>query len=563
MANNVTNRPVGQPIIPREQPSEAQRPQTPAASTPTTPTTPAGPAPAGVQPKSSKGLAKPADAKQARDTAPASSTKKLSASDKLKDKKASSRGAPSVHRQHRAPRPHNAGGAAATAGGDEHGEDAGGGSHSVGGAESADELHRRRGGDVEALWEAQREEEVEEVEGHETGATGADSIKRSKGSGDQGSSDGFDDGQQQREAYERLMKGNVKSDAQRFDELRRKGLKDGFIPESPPAEVERQGVPRLAAHIVRLFDKWTLDGVPRDESVEKMALWLSQLSTPQAIRKVLAELESKPIRDVYPLELLMHLLEHRPELLPNVKKGAVLGNLDDLNSSKKIFAGHSIQLKVPADTRLKSLALLGGVRPGYEFFPTPNTDDRYTLLIDTPGRWTFALLAVPLVSLGRISKEGTDSILELFQVTVNAMGKKGEPVSPEEWLAQQVDEIDEGQGDDDVGAVADGPVEPAALLILQIRKALELIRRDEPETTEGRGPAAATYSWDLRLYAPNTAVDGEGILHLVVERAGPFDPVWHKAREAIIQKQREHEPSRALLTQEDLANAIRRARVRE
>jgi hypothetical protein len=108
-------------------------------------------------------------------------------------------------------------------------------------------------------------------------------------------------------------------------------------PESPPPEVEKMGVPRVASHVVRLFDKLTLDGVPHDAAVKEMATWLSQLSSTQAIKKVLAELESKPIRDVYPLEILMELLEKRPELMPGVKKGAVLGNLDDLNTNNRIF----------------------------------------------------------------------------------------------------------------------------------------------------------------------------------------------------------------------------------
>ncbi len=520
MTKNVTNRPGAQPITPR------------------TPST------------------------RSQGTAPTSSTKKPTASDKIKDKKVAHRSERQpVQRAHRPHRPHGGGHAAAAHGGDEHGEEAGG-AGAVGAADSADDLHRHRSGEIEAPWEPE-EVDVEPVEEVlESGATGADSIKRSKGSGGQGSSDGFDDGQQQREAYERLMKGNVKSDALRFDELRKKGIKDGFVADSAPPEVERQGVPRVAAHVVRLFDKWTLEGLPRDDAIGKMALWLSQLSTPQAIRKVLTELESKPIRDVYPLELFMHLLEHRPELLPNVKKGAVLGNIDDLNSSQKIFAGHSIQLHIPPDTRLKSLALLGGVRPGYEFFPTANSEDRYTLLIDTPGRWTFAVLAVPLVSIGRIQKEGTDAILELFQVTVNAMGKKGEPISPELWAEQQAAMLeaqdDDEEDDEDDVAVALPKTEPAPILILQIRKALEQITRDPTSTA-----TAATYSWELRLYVPGGIIDGEGLLHLVVEKAGPFDPVWHRAREAITQKQREHEPGRALLTQEDLANAIRRARVRD
>lgn len=485
-------------------------------------------------------------------------------SDKLKDKKAqATEKKPSV-KAPKVARPHGVGGAhgAGAAGGEDH-EEGGqaGGVGGVGGSEGTDDLHRRRHTELEALWEEQREEEVEHVEeAHDSAATGADSIKRSKGS-DSGS-DGFDDGgQQQREAYEKLLKGNVKNDQERFAELRKKGLKDDFKPDAPPPEVEKQGIPRVAAHVVRMFDKMTLDGLSRGDAVQKMALWLSQLSSPQAIKKVLAELESKPIRDVYPLELLMHMLEHRPELLPGVKKGAVLGNLDDLNEKKKVFAGHAIQIQVPKDMRLKSFALLGGVRPGYEFFPTPGSDDRYTLLIDTPGRWTFALLAVAMVNIGRIQKEGNDSILELFQVTVNAMGKKGEPITPEEWLAQQRDEDGGDVEEDDVDLVVEEKKkEPAPLLILQIRKALDAIVRDE--APPGASAQATTYSWDLRLHAPGADVGGEGILHLVVDKAGPFDPVWAKAREAIVLRQREYEPGRALLTVEDILSAVRRARVR-
>jgi len=104
----------------------------------------------------------------------------------------------------------------------------------------------------------------------------------------------------------------------------------------------------------------------------------------------------------------------------------------------------------------------------------------------------------------------------------------------------------------------DAPVaEPAPLLILQIRKSLDLIQKDAASTT-----AATTYSWDVRFHAPGAPMHGDGILHLVVDKAGPFDPVWAKAREAIAQKQKEYEPGRALITQEDVASALRRARVR-
>jgi hypothetical protein len=97
---------------------------------------------------------------------------------------------------------------------------------------------------------------------------------------------------------------------------------------------------------------------------------------------------------------------------------------------------------------------------------------------------------------------------------------------------------------------------PAPLLILQIRRALDVIVRD------ALAAGAATYSWDVRFHRPG-ATAGEPLLHLVVEHAGPFDPAWSRAREALERLQREHEPGRALITNEDIAAALRRARVRD
>jgi hypothetical protein len=433
--------------------------------------------------------------------------------------------------------------------------------------DGGDGLHRRRSHDTEALYETLREEHAEEVDPQESGATGVDSVKRSKGGDSGGSSDGFDQGQQQREAYERLLKGNVNDDQARLAALRAKGLKDAFNPDATASEVEKQGMPRLAGHIVRLYDAWTLQGIDHAGAVEKMATWLAQLSTPQAIRKVLSELENKPIRDVYPLELLMHVLDHRPELLPGVKPGVVLGNSGDLADGKKVFAGHAVSVQVPPDTRLKSFALLGGARPGYEFHPTAGNDTTYTLVIDTPGRWKFAVLAVPMVNLGRIQKEGAEAILEVFNVAVHAMGKKGEPMTPEQWWQEQRAIDDDGDDGDDGDDENDGEgpvaandaamIEPAPLLSLQVRTSLERIVKDASTSS-----AATTYSWDVRLYVPGAPMAGDGLLHVVVDRAGPFDVAWSKAREAIAHKQRELEPGRALLTQEDVAAALRRARVR-
>lgn len=486
-----------------------------------------------------------------------------------------SRGAGHAGGAHGAGESHGAGG--------EHGEEGGGAFGAVEAADGSEDLHRHRSHKTR---HAHHEEEIQHHEElHDTAATSADAVKRSKGG--EGGGDGFDGRQgDQREAYERYMRGNVHKDQERFDELRKKGAKDDFVAERPPTDVEALGTHRATAHVVRLYERWTLDGVGREEAVQRAASFLAGFHSAQNIRKVLAELESRPIRDVYPLEVLMKMLDERPELLPGVRRGSVIGNAAELEDGKKVLAGYPATLQVPTDVRLKSFALLGGGRPGYELAPAVE-EGKYTLLVDTPGEWRFAVLAAPLQQLGRIQRETSEAILEVFPVNVHAMGKKGEPLTPEEWRALQEAEAededgDEVDGDDDDGAGPDaregagddagaGPADRAAPgraakvalappLPVQIRTELEAIRRDDPLPD---APAAATtYSWDASFYKPGAPLDGQPILHLVVERAGPFDPAWFKAREALAQKQREYEPGRATVTAEDFTAALRRARVR-
>ena len=429
------------------------------------------------------------------------------------------------------------------------------------------DAHKRRHLVTAHLEQVEEHDELHADEGHDSAATDPLAIKRSKG-GD-GGGDGFEQGQDQREAYERYLKGNVDADKDRHEELRKKGTKDDFKVDRAPTDVEALGTPRATAHVVRLYDAWTLAGLAREEAVDKAAAFLAGFHSVTNIRKVLAELESKPIRDVYPLEVLMRMLEERPELLPGVRRGSVLGPLEE----KSVLAGHAAVLSVPTDMRIKSFALLGGARPGYEFQPHKD-EDKYTLLVDTPGEHTFALLAAPLQQLGRIQRETSEAILEVFRVVVWAMDKKGEPLSPEEWRARQALEDDDDDHDDDGhdddghdvdgdalagAAVSDtgAPRERAVQLSSQVRRALETIGRDEVS-----GPGATTYSWDASFYRPGCPIGVDALLHVVVKSAGPFDPAWLKAREALAAKQKEFEPSRAVVTQEDFTAALRRARVR-
>lgn len=232
-------------------------------------------------------------------------------------------------------------------------------------------------------------------------------------------SDGFDRG---REAYENYMRGNVEQDAERFAELRDGGTVDDFDPELTSSDAERLGQFKTAAHMVRMYDHWTLHKVPRGDAIERAATWLSGFSGVNSVRKLLTELESKPIRDIYPLEVMLQVLEKHPFKLPGVRHGSVIGGAAAFHD-KKLYAGHSVQIPVPPDTRIKAFALLGGARPGYEFHPSKK-EGYYTLLIDTPGDFEFALFAVRTQAIGKMTKELPGGVVEKLPLSVAEMGRK-------------------------------------------------------------------------------------------------------------------------------------------
>lgn len=275
---------------------------------------------------------------------------------------------------------------------------------------------RKGGGDaVDAALEGNA---AREAEGDIELALDIAVTRRGEGGFD-GHSDGFDRG---REAYEAYLKGNVKQDAERFRQLAAVGVIDTFDPARAPGDVEALGHIQSAKHMVRLYDHWTLNDVGRDEAIERAAEWLSGFHRADNVKKVLLELENTPIRDIYPLEVMLKILERHPERLEGVHEGSVVG--DTLAAREDgIFAGHAVQIPVPPNTRLKAFALLGGQRPGYEFFPSPK-DGYYTLQVDTPGEWELALFAVRTESLGKIDRELPGGVLERFKIRVVEMGRK-------------------------------------------------------------------------------------------------------------------------------------------
>jgi hypothetical protein len=263
----------------------------------------------------------------------------------------------------------------------------------------------------------------------DSGAATAMGIKRKgRSGGGMGQGDGFDEDSRRREAYEQMLLGNISEDKERFSAMTRMGSTDFFDPELDPHAVEALGL-RAAGHMVRMYDHWMLDGMDRDQTIRSAAKLLSNFMRPQNVRRVLNELENAPIRDVYPLEVMFHMLENMPESLEGISSVPIVENAADLCGNNHVHAGHTFKIRVPKDVKIKAFALMGGDRPGYEFFPSPK-DGVFSMQVDTPGTWEFALMGVPTKKVGRMYKEDTSAArVHRFTVEVREMGRKERPAS--------------------------------------------------------------------------------------------------------------------------------------
>lgn len=124
------------------------------------------------------------------------------------------------------------------------------------------------------------------------------------------------------------------------------------------------------------------------------------------------------------------------------------------------------------------------------------------------------------------------------------------------------DELDDerrGHANLDDGSDANVGHWEAPPFLEQIRTGLESIVRDDD------GTGAATYAWDFTLLRPGVygpRQPAEKLFHLVVAQAGPFDPLWERARLALNDKLALLEPAARAIVAEDFERALRRARVR-
>lgn len=258
----------------------------------------------------------------------------------------------------------------------------------------------------------------------ESGASTARGIKRkgNSGGGNQGG-DGWDGEEQRQAQYEKMMLGNISEDEDRFQRLRAEGAADAFEPSLDGRGVEGLGL-KAASHMVRLYDHLRLDGLDRDQTISKAASLVGQFMSSTNRRRLFTELENSPIRDIYPLEVMLRVLEDNPRSLPGVRLEALVDSPSAQDGIVQAFAGHPFKLTLPPSVRLKGFALLGGDRPGYEFFPD-HKDGQYVMQVDTPGVYEFAVMGVGTRKLGRMDREvADDTRVHRFAVQVEEMGAK-------------------------------------------------------------------------------------------------------------------------------------------
>jgi hypothetical protein len=131
-------------------------------------------------------------------------------------------------------------------------------------------------------------------------------------------------------------------------------------------------------------------GATRSEGVAYLARLFLALADPQFGRAALRELgPATGIVDLYPLELLEHVIDLYPGFVPKVARGRFVQRDPPELESFAFATDTPLVLSYKAELKVRGFAVVGGARPGYRFEPCG--EGAYTLRLDTPGRYTVAV----------------------------------------------------------------------------------------------------------------------------------------------------------------------------
>lgn len=186
----------------------------------------------------------------------------------------------------------------------------------------------------------------------------------------------------------------------------------GDLSLSDPNEMKRALGPsvRFAQHAMLLAAERGKETNDREASLDLLATLYTGVSDRAYANKALREFgHATGIIDIYPLELMNHLLEHVPGFCTKVRKGSFLRRTEgDDALALSGTVGAPMRLDYDPELRVRGFALAGGGRPGYLLEPL-DEPGAYQLIFLSPGTFTAILSA--------ITKDGW-LVLEEIAITV-------------------------------------------------------------------------------------------------------------------------------------------------
>lgn len=147
---------------------------------------------------------------------------------------------------------------------------------------------------------------------------------------------------------------------------------------------------RFAQHAMILAEAKLADGASRASAIAYLAGLYDALDDRAYAEKALRLFgPGTGIVDLYPLEVVDHLLEHVPGFVQRTRRAALFGGQLRVRARPKA----KIRLEYDENLRVRGFALRGGPRPGYRFEPV-DPPGVYELSIDGEGRFEVLISAI-------------------------------------------------------------------------------------------------------------------------------------------------------------------------
>ena len=133
---------------------------------------------------------------------------------------------------------------------------------------------------------------------------------------------------------------------------------------------------RFAQHAMLLAQEQIKQGMPREQAVEYLGSLYTEVTDRAYANKALRQFgASTGILDIYPLEVMGHLMKFVPNFLRKVELGSFFSQ-DAAEKTLKAVSGTPIVLEYEPSLRIRGFAIKGGGQPGYMFEP-----------VDPPGTY--------------------------------------------------------------------------------------------------------------------------------------------------------------------------------